>query len=216
MNNNNKNNNNNYVCSVRAFEQKLWLSEMAATFFMNNLTVEEVFEAYYECRKTKRYSYGALSFEANYEENLVELYSELKNQTWKPGKSTCFIVNQPVKREVFAAPFKDRIVHHILIRRLNPYFEKYFINDSYACREGKGTHAAIERAAHFVRSVSKNNTQSAYVLKLDIKGFFMSINQKLLYEKLETFIIKVTEKDPEIDRNFLLFLCRQIVFNIAI
>lgn len=96
---------------------------------------------------------------------------------------------------------------------MNPYFEKYFINDSYACREGKGTHAAIERAAHFVRSVSKNNTQSAYVLKLDIKGFFMSINQKLLYEKLETFIIKVTEKDPEIDRNFLLFLCRQIVFN---
>ena len=213
MNNNNKNNNNNYVCSVRAFEQKLWLSEMAATFFMNNLTVEEVFEAYYECRKTKRYSYGALSFEANYEENLVELYSELKNQTWKPGKSTCFIVNQPVKREIFAAPFRDRIVHHILIRRLNPYFEKYFINDSYACREGKGTHAAIERAAHFVRSVSKNNTQSAYVLKLDIKGFFMSINQKLLYEKLEAFIIKVTEQNPEMDRNFLLFLCRQIVFN---
>ena len=66
-------------------------------FFMNNLTVEEVFEAYYECRKTKRYSYGALSFEANYEENLVELFTELKNQTWKPGKSTCFIVNQPVK-----------------------------------------------------------------------------------------------------------------------
>ena len=96
---------------------------------------------------------------------------------------------------------------------MNPYFEKYFINDSFACREGKGTHAAIERAAHFVRSVSKNNTQSAYVLKLDIKGFFMSINQKLLYEKLEDFIIKVTEKNPEMDRNFLLFLCRQIVFN---
>lgn len=133
MNNNNKNNNNNYVCSVRAFEQKLWLSEMTATFlFMNNLTVEEVFEAYYECRKTKRYSYGALSFEANYEENLVELFTELKNQTRKPGKSTCFIVNQSVKREIFAAPFRDRIVHHILIRRLNPYFEKYFINDSYA------------------------------------------------------------------------------------
>lgn len=122
-------------------------------------------------------------------------------------------MNQPVKREIFAASFRDRIVHHILIRRLNPYFEKYFINDSYACREGKGTHAAIERAAHFVRSVSKNNTQSVYVLKLDIKGFFMSINQKLLYEKLEAFIIKVTEKNPEMDRNFLLFLCRQIVFN---
>lgn len=71
---------------------------------------------------------------------------------------------------------------------MNPYFEKYFINDSYACREGKGIHAARERAAHFVRSVSKNNTQSAYVLKLDIKDFFMSINQKLLYEKLEALL----------------------------
>ena len=89
---------------------------------------------------------------------------------------------------------------------MNPYFEKYFINDSFACREGKGIHAAIERAAHFVRSVSKNNTQSAYVLKLDIKVFFMSINQKLLYEKLEAFIIKVTEQNPEMDRNFLLYL----------
>ena len=126
---------------------------------MNNLTVEEVFEAYYECRKSKRYSYGALSFEANYEENLLELYTELKNQTWKCGKSTCFIVNEPVKREIFAAPFRDRIVHHILMNRLNPYFEKYFINDSYACRTGKGTHAAIQRAAHFVRSVSCNNTK---------------------------------------------------------
>lgn len=180
---------------------------------MNNLTIEEVFEAYYECRKSKRYSYGALSFESNYEENLVELYTELKNQTWNPGKSTCFIVSQPVKREIFAAPFKDRIVHHILIRRLNPYFEKYFINDSYACRQGKGTHAAINRAAHFVRSVSKNNLQPAYVLKLDIKGFFMSINQNLLYERLESFINKTTVQHTELDRDFLLFLCNKIVFN---
>ena len=90
---------------------------------MNNLTIEEVFEAYYECRKNKRYAYGALSFESNYEENLVALYTELKNQTWHPGKSSCFIVDKPVKREIFAAPFRDRIVHHILIRRLNPYFE---------------------------------------------------------------------------------------------
>lgn len=97
-------------------------------------------------------------------------------------------MNQPVKREIFAAPFRDRIVHHILIRRLNPYFEKYFINDSYACREGKGTHAAIERAAHFVRSVSKNNTQSAYVLKLDIKVFFMSINQNFYMKNLKPLL----------------------------
>lgn len=180
---------------------------------MNNLTIEEVFEAYYECRKNKRYAYGALSFESNYEENLVALYTELKNQTWHPGKSSCFIVDKPVKREIFAAPFRDRIVHHILIRRLNPYFEKHFIYDSYACRAGKGTHAAVARAAHFVRSETENNTKDAYVLKLDIKGFFMSINRTLLFDKLKSFIIRITEKNNSLDRNFLLYLCREIVFN---
>ena len=98
-----------------------------------NLTLEEVFEAYYECRKTKRYSKGALQFEFNLEENLIQLYSELKAKTWIPEKSTCFIVTKPVRREIFAAPFRDRIVHHILIRHLNPTFEKYFINKINDC-----------------------------------------------------------------------------------
>ena len=77
------------------------------------ITIEEVFEAYYECRKTKRYSYGALQFEVNLEQNLFVLFNQLKNRTWTPGKSTCFIVTKPVRREIFAAPFRDRIVHHI-------------------------------------------------------------------------------------------------------
>lgn len=98
-----------------------------------DLTLEEVFEAYYECRKTKRYSKGALQFEFNLEENLIQLYSELKAKTWIPGKSTCFIVTKPVRREIFATPFRDRIVHHILIRRLNSTFEKYFINKINDC-----------------------------------------------------------------------------------
>lgn len=117
-----------------------------------DLTLEEVFEAYYECRKTKRYSNGALQFELNLEENLIQLYSQLITQEWQPGKSTCFIVTRPVRREIFAAPFRDRIVHHILIRRLNSTFEKYFIYDSYACRKQKGTHAAIKRVEHFIKS----------------------------------------------------------------
>ena len=72
------------------------------------------------------------NFELNYEENLIRLYEDLKNRKWQPGKSNCFIVTKPVRREIFAAPFRDRIVHHILIGRLNTAFEKYFIPDSYA------------------------------------------------------------------------------------
>ena len=177
---------------------------------MYNVTVEEVFNAYFECRKTKRYSSGALSFESNYEENLISLYNELKAGTWEPGRSTCFIVTKPVKREVFAAPFKDRIVHHILINRLNSTFERYFIFDSYACRVGKGTHAAIKRVEHFVRSQSCNGTKQAYVLKLDIKGFFMSINRSLLYTRLCNFIDR---NYNVIDSSFEKYLCYKIIFN---
>ena len=128
------------------------------------LTLEEVFEAYYECRKTKRYSKGALQFEINLEENLIQLYSQLITQEWRLGKSTCFIVTKPVRREIFAAPFRDRIVHHILIRRLNPAFEKYFIHDSYACRKQKGTHAAIKRVEHFIKSQTNSFTNNENML----------------------------------------------------
>ena len=176
---------------------------------MYNVTVEEVFNAYFECRKTKRYSSGALTFESNYEENLIALYNELKNGTWEPGRSTCFIVTKPVKREVFAAPFRDRIVHHILINRLNSTFEKHFIFDSYACRVGKGTHAAIKRVEHFIRSESQNGTKTAYVLKLDIKGFFMSIDRNLLYSRLCNFIDEKYSPDSTFEK----YLCNKIVFN---
>lgn len=175
-----------------------------------DLILEEVFEAYYECRKTKRCSKGALQFELNLEENLIQLYLELKAKTWTPGKSTCFIVTKPVRREIFAAPFRDRIVHHILIRRLNPTFEKYFIGDSYACRKQKGTHAAINRVEHFIKSQTNNGKSNAYVLKLDIKGFFMNINKNLLWQKLEQFIDKKYKTDSA---DFEKYLCKQIIFN---
>lgn len=175
-----------------------------------DLTLEEVFEAYYECRKTKRYSSGALQYEVNLEENLIQLYTLLNMRAWIPGKSTCFIVTKPVRREIFAAPFRDRIVHHILIRRLNPTFEKYFIKDSYACRKQKGTHAAIKRVEHFIKSQTNNGKSNAYVLKLDIKGFFMNIDKNLLWQKLENFIDKKYTSDSA---DFEKYLCKQIIFN---
>lgn len=180
---------------------------------MYNVTIEEVFDAYFECRKTKRYSSGALTFESNYEENLIRLYDELKSGSWVPGRSTCFIVTKPVKREIFAAPFRDRIVHHILINRLNAALEKHFIFDSYACRVGKGTHAAIKRVEHFIRQQTENGTKTAYVLKLDIKGFFMSIDRSLLYTRLCDFIDKNYRPADAADARFEKYLAHKIIFN---
>ena len=176
---------------------------------------EELLVAYFDCREHKRNSFGALEFEVDYEQNLLNLYEDLKSGKWLPGKSSCFIVKKPVIREIFAAPFRDRIVHHLLINRLSSYFEKYFIRDSFACRKEKGIFAAVSRLERFIRSESENGKKECFVLKVDIKGFFMSINRALLCEKLEKFIdCKIlSDNDDKIilDKEFIKSLVRKIV-----
>ena len=149
---------------------------------------EELFEAYAACRRNKRRSASALAFELEYEEKLLGLLKAINSGQWRPGRAVAFIVERPVKREIFAAPFSDRVVHHLLFNKLNPLFEKAFIYDSYSCRAGKGTHLGIRRLERFIRSCSLNHSREAYALKLDIRGFFMSISRQRLYAMLEAFI----------------------------
>lgn len=173
------------------------------------ITIEELFQAYIKCRRYKRNTANALAFEIDYESNLVKLCEEINSGTYQPGKSITFIVNKPVKREIFAADFRDRVVHHLIINKLNPLFEKEFIRDSYACRTGKGTHFGIQRINRFIRQCSKNYTRDSYILKLDIKGFFMSIDKSILFEKLKVFIHK---KYKEQDKDLIIELCRKVIF----
>jgi len=97
----------------------------------------------FECRKNKRNTANAIAFEIDYESKLIQLCNEINNGTYQIGRSIAFIVNKPVKREIFAADFRDRIVHHLIINKLNHLFEKEFINDSFGCRINKGTHFVI-------------------------------------------------------------------------
>src|SRR5574344_2470983 len=104
------------------------------------IDLPELFDAYFTCRSNKRKTANALAFEVDYEHNLVQLCEDINNGTYQIGRSIAFIVDKPVKREIFAADFRDRVVHHLIIGKLNHLFEKQFINDSYSCRVGKGTH----------------------------------------------------------------------------
>ncbi len=133
----------------------------------------------------------------NYEANLLQLWRELNEGRYAIGRSIAFIVNKPVKREIFAADFRDRVVHHLVIRRLNPYFEKMFITDSYSCRPGKGTLYGISRLQQFIRSCSHGYTKDTYVLKMDIRGFFMSINRLKLFDIIEAALQKIVDKDQK-------------------
>lgn len=176
----------------------------------SKIELVEFFHAYFECRKNKRYTLNALAFEMDYESNLVQLYEEINNGTYLIGRSIAFIVDKPVKREIFAADFRDRVVHHLVIGKLNHLFEKQFIHDSYSCRLGKGTHFGIQRVNRFIRQCSANYTKNCFILKLDLQGFFMSINKNTLFAKLAQFI---KEKYHAPDKDLLIILCRQIIFN---
>jgi retron-type reverse transcriptase len=170
----------------------------------------ELFEAYFSCRRNKRNSPSALEFEVHFEREIWRLHDEIKSGTYRPGKCIAFIVEEPVKREVFASGFRDRVVHHWLIERLNPLFEQYFIRDSYACRPNKGNLYGIYRVARGLNALRFPSGQEGYVLKLDIRGFFMHINRHILYQKLEAFIHKFYNHS---DRDRVLSISHQIIFH---
>lgn len=179
---------------------------MGEVFIM--FPIEELFQAYYDARRNKRNTTSQLCFERDLEENMVKLYRELCSRKYVVGTSICFIINDSVQREVFAADFRDRVVHHFLYNRLSPFFEKKFIYDSYSCRKGKGTLFGVKRLQHHIRSCSRNGIEECYVLKLDLKGYFMNVNRGRLFRMIESALpVDFT------DREFVLWLTREIVMN---
>ncbi|MBM3456340.1 MAG: hypothetical protein FJX80_14590, partial [Bacteroidetes bacterium] len=171
---------------------------------------EELFSAYFDCRKNKRNTLNALKYEKHLEQNVFKLIDDIYKGNYQLGRSIAFIVNKPVKREIFAADFRDRVVHHWLINKLNPLFENLFIQDSYACRVGKGTHYGVKRADAFIKACSENYTKDCYILKLDIQGFFMHINRNLLFMMLEKFIHHYY---TQADKALVLEITQKIIFN---
>ena len=88
-------------------------------------------------------------------------------------------------QEIFAANFRDRVVHHVLVSYLERIWEPRFIHDSYACRRGKGVHAAVAWLQQFIRQATANGTRRAWYLQLDIRNYFMTIDRDTLYAQVE-------------------------------
>ncbi|WP_457851697.1 RNA-directed DNA polymerase [Burkholderia cenocepacia] len=172
------------------------------------LSFAELVEAYLDCRRTKRNSNAALAFEMRLERNLRRLYDELADGSYTPGRSKCFVITRPKPREVWAAAFRDRIVHHLLYNRIGPRFERSFIADSCACIKGRGTLYAAQRLEAKVRSITQNWSKRAFYLKCDLANFFVSIDKRILRDLLlakisEPFWRELTERvlmhDPRDD-----------------
>ncbi|MBI5218132.1 MAG: hypothetical protein HY958_04300 [Bacteroidia bacterium] len=179
---------------------------------IEGIPVTDLFTAYYDARKNKRKTMNALSFEMNYESSLFQLHEEIINRKYVIKPSICFINFSPVQREIFAADFRDRIVHHLIFNYISHVFESLLINDCYSCRTGKGTHYGIKQIDHFIRSCSQNYKQECYILKLDIKGYFMGINKELLYNKVQQSLLDKKEK-LTFDLPLVLYLIKRTIFN---
>ena len=146
---------------------------------------ESLHRAWLACRRRKRGTPAALAFEIGLADELAGLERELHERSYRPRPAVRFATRRPKLREIVAADFGDRVVHHLLVGALEPDWERVFIHDSFACRRGKGTHAAVDRLERFVRSATAGGQRKAFFLQLDIKSFFMSIDREILFERLD-------------------------------
>lgn len=171
-------------------------------------TFKEIHAAYMRCRKGKRDTHNALRFELNLIENICNLETALNSRAYTPLASVCFLTTSPKLREVFAADFRDRVVHHLITPVLEQLFEPQFIYDSYSCGVGKGIHHAQKRALHFARG-------SKYYLQLDIRNFFYSIDKNLLFGMLNKTLVRNYHKVKEtsIELNEMLWIVHKIIFH---
>ena len=184
------------------------MEDQLLLFEDEEIPLYQLFEAYYDCRRHKRKTKEAIAFERDLEVNLIQLWAEINHGTYRIGPSSVFIVDSPVKREIFAAGFRDRIVHHLLVRLIGPVIEHRLIYDCYACRDGKGTSLGIERLRHAMASCSNNYQTPAWVLKLDVHGFFMSIDRRILWKNLKKYLV-ANYQGPALRR--VLMLCHQVL-----
>lgn len=174
------------------------------------ITYEEMYKSYIDCRKKKKNKISAKKFEENALYNVQKLTQEINDRKYKIRPSQCFIVKYPTTREVFCANFRDRVVQHFVYNELNPYMDKTFIYDTANCRINKGVDFAVSRVSRFAHSATLNGTEDAYYLKMDLSGFFMSMDRQILLNKIKKFIDDIYEG---IHKDILKYLVEIIILN---
>ena len=177
------------------------------------VTYEELFKAYLDCLRHKSRTENACNFIIELPKNLYDLHKELNNGTYQVGLSSTFIVDRPGTREVFAGNFRDRIVHHLIINRIMLAFESTVIDNSFSCRVNKGTLFGAMTLKQNMEEISKNYTKDAYVLKCDLKAFFMTINKQLLYDCVSDLIKTRVHRHDQIQCDFLCNLTHRVIMH---
>lgn len=160
--------------------------------FDSIISLENLFAAWKNFLRGKRARFETQAFSMRLESNLLELRKVLEQETWQHGCYKQLIVCDPKPRKIHKADIRDRIIHHALVRVIEPIFDRSFIFDSWSCRLGKGNRAAVLRCNDLLRKLSRNNRRPVWILKCDIKKYFESIDQQILMNEIKK---KITDQD---------------------
>ena len=153
------------------------------------LTFEELYEAYQLCLKNKKRKIGTYNFvNENLCKNLIDLLDKLNNREYYPQPSNCYIITDPALREIYAAQFCDRVVQHFYMKEVQKLLENELIEGCCSCRVGKGNDYALKLLKKYLEETSKKGTRDCYFLKIDLSGYFMSINRKQVSDKFYELI----------------------------
>jgi len=146
--------------------------------------LKELWCAYEIARKGKRKTVDEHRFEVNDIENICFLRDSIVRRVYAPSRGVTFVVHDPVTREIVAAPFRDRVVHHFLYNLSADWWDRRFSPDSYSCRKGKGVLYGQQRLATHVRQATQNYTEPAFAVTMDIQSYFISLSHRKLYQRI--------------------------------
>lgn len=151
---------------------------------MDILTFEEMYKAYKLCLKNKKNKVGTYNF-VNYNlcANLMILLEEINNRTYNPKQSNCYVITEPALREIYAAQFSDRIVQHFYMKEIEDILEDELVDGCCSCRKGKGTDYALKLLKKYLIETSETGKKDCYFSKIDLSGYFMSIDRKQISDK---------------------------------
>lgn len=176
--NNNNQNNNNYVRAVSDCHHET----------NDAIDLAGIYRGYLDCRRNKARTLSASEFEVEQEHQLIKLLEEITHRTYAPMPAKAFVITKPDYREIFASAFRDRVVQHWMRLYLEPMLEESLIPSVFSCRKGKGVFAAQQYVSQMINDVSEGYTRDCWVMKLDLKAFYMSIDRQLVTDKAIRFV----------------------------
>lgn len=146
--------------------------------------IGSLYQAFAEARRGKQATVNEQQFEEDRDVNLVRLADDIIHRRYEPSRSVAFIITNPTPREIFAASFRDRVVHHLLVQIVGNFWDKRLSPRSFSCRDGKGTLYGIRCLESDIRSATNNWQGTAWVMKIDIQGYFMSLSRDYLFQRV--------------------------------